>query len=286
MNDAARTENLQAAIGRIETRTDLLDPAHVATLAATLDYDWRPAGGEHLPPLWHWAFFRPLTSQSGLGADGHPQLGGFLPSIALPRRMWVGGRLTFHHPLEIGAQIARRSEIMDISTKSGRNGHLVFVTLRHEISDRHGLAITEEQDLVYREASTATYTPPPPLADAERPAADWRLPVTPDPVLLFRYSAVTFNSHRIHYDAPYARGEEGYPGLVVHGPLIATLLVDRLCSQRPGPLRSFSYRAEAPLFCDQKMALCGRAEAAPGQFSLWAETPEGRVAMSGSAILG
>lgn len=276
--------HLRRWIGHTETAEDVVDPSHAAAVAATLDDDWLPTVGDALPPLWHWAFFRPAVAQSGLGPDGHPQLGGFMPPVPLPRRMWVGGRLTFHAPLLIGEPVRRVTRIADITAKSGRNGDLVFITLLHEVTSRHGLTITEEQDLVYRPASAAEAPVSAPAAPQE-PAADWRERMQADPVLLFRYSAVTFNSHRIHYDETYAQQEEGYPGLVVHGPLTATLLAKKLTGQGRGRMTGFSFRARQPLFCNRPMAICGRAAPEAGQFTLWAETETGAVAMSASASL-
>ena len=279
--------HLRKWIGRSETGEDVIDAAHAAALAATFDRNWRPAPGEPLPTLWHWAFFRPVVPQSGIGHDGHPRLGGFMPPIPLPRRMWVGGRLTFHSPVRIGEKVARKTTITDLSAKSGRNGQLIFVSLRHEIGSPRGIAISEEQDLVYREAASGTAAPaasPSPVGGSPRPPADWRARMVPDPVLLFRYSALTFNSHRIHYDAAYARDEEAYRGLVVHGPLTATLLAEQLSANRRGRIASFSFRAQQPLFCHEEMAICGKA-GAEGQFDLWAETPDGQVAMSASAVV-
>lgn len=275
--------HLQAWVGRIETAEDLIAPAQAGALAATLDQDWRPEAGQALPPLWHWAFFRPVAARSALGADGHPRLGGFLPPIPLPRRMWVGGRLSFHAPLRIGARARRETRIAKVAAKSGRNGDLVFVTLSHEIASEGELALREEQDLVYRPASTGEG--PAPAPDLPRRPADWRDGMVPDPVLLFRYSAVTFNSHRIHYDTPYARRDEGYPALVVQGPLTATLLAGGLAAHTRGRLAAFGFRAHQPLFCGRPMALCGRAAERPGGFDLWAETEGGGVAMTATARL-
>jgi 3-methylfumaryl-CoA hydratase len=279
-------DQLRQWIGRSETAEDVINAAHVAGLAAAFDHDWHPTPGEPLPTLWHWAFFRPVVLQSDIGQDGHPRLGGFMPPIPLPRRMWVGGRLTFHNPLRIGEQVERKTTITDLTAKSGRNGQLIFVSLRHEISSPGGIAITEEQDLVYREAirsTAAASVVPEPVYDDARSPADWRARTVPDPVLLFRYSALTFNSHRIHYDAAYARDEEGYRGLVVHGPLTATLLAGRLSANRRGRIASYAFRAQQPLFCNEEMAICGNA-VSKGRFDLWAETPHGQVAMSATAV--
>lgn len=265
--------HLQGWVGRTEESRDMIASAHAARMAALLNRD-APADSEALPPLWHWTFFTPEAPQSQLGPDGHPRLGGFLPPVPLPRRMWAGGRLAFHAPIHVGEEVMRVSEILSVTEKSGRQGALVFLTLRHRLSTAAGLAIEEEQDIVYREASTTTL----PAAVDETQPADWREPLDPDPVLLFRFSAVTFNAHRIHYDLPYATGEEGYPGLVVQGPLTATLLMEAYTRHSGKLPKSFSFRGQAPLFCGGRMALCGRTSDAGHE--LWAEGPGGYTGMS------
>lgn len=280
---------LRQWIGRRKRCEDRLAPDRAEAVAATLDRGSTPEVGDPLPALWHWALFNPKATLSDLGADGHPKLGGFMPPIPLPRRMWVGGRLRFLAPLGIGEQAAQVTEIRDITAKAGKSGTLVFATLRHEISGASGVAIIEEQDLVYREP-----TPPARPRSAPEPAhraaapepkpADWRDVHVPGPVQLFRYSAVTFNAHRIHYDAPYAREEEGYPGLVVHGPLTATLLAESLGARQAAPFAEFSFRAMQPLFANQPLTVCGVGRG-DGRFELWAETPSGQVAMAAEAAL-
>jgi 3-methylfumaryl-CoA hydratase len=222
-----------------------------------------------------------MARQSEIDVDGHPRRGGFLPPVPLPRRMWAGGRLAFEHPLQVGDEITRTSRIDAVDIKQGRSGPLVFVTVRHEISNRLGLALSEEHDIVYREA-------PQPDAPAvvPRPAptdAAYERTVVPDPVLLFRYSALTFNGHRIHYDRAYVTGTEGYPGLVVHGPLIATLLVDLLRRQMPAMrLRRFEFKALRPIFDIHPFSVCGRSEGG-NRHHLWARDHEGFLAMQASA---
>ncbi|RZJ16456.1 MAG: acyl-CoA dehydrogenase, partial [Haliea sp.] len=214
-------------IGTTETRSDRVRATPAAALAATLDREEpEPSPGSELPPLWHWLYFTPRPRAGEIGPDGHALRGGFLPPVPLPRRMWAGGRLRFHHPLRIDDQITRVSRIGDVRVKQGRAGALVFVTVVHDITDSRGLALSEEHDIVYRE-------PPLPGAAAAEPQMapgdpEFSREIVPDPVLLFRYSALTFNGHRIHYDRPYATEVEGYAGLIVHGPLIATLLLDQL----------------------------------------------------------
>lgn len=268
-------DHLRQWLGRTETATERLAASRADKLAATFDRADRPVDGQPLPPLWHWLYFTPHAAQSELGADGHPRRGGFLPPVPLPRRMWAGGRLTFHHPPNLGETVTRTSEILAISEKSGARGALVFVTLRHTLSNAAGLAIDEEQDIVYRAAAT---TARPAALNAPLPAADWRRPVPTDPTLLFRYSAITFNGHRIHYDLPYATEVEGYPGLVVQGPLTATLLLDAWLRETGQRARSYSFRGQAPLFCGDSLMLCGRRT--DGRGELWAEGPGGYVAMS------
>jgi 3-methylfumaryl-CoA hydratase len=266
--------DLQAWLGRSERRTDFVAAALVAALAAALDRDEpEPLPGSDVPPLAHWLCFQPLARQSEIGADGHPRRGGFLPPVALPRRMWAGGRLVFHHPLQIGDEVTRDSRIVAIDVKDGRSGRLVFVTVRHAIANARGVAISEEQDLVYR-------APAPQPAPAD---ATFSRTVTPDPVLLFRYSALTFNGHRIHYDRDYATGVEGYPGLVVHGPLIATLLVDALLARHPrARLTHFAFTAVRPLFDVEPFTVCGRDDGGAA-VPLWAADARGALAMRAEA---
>jgi 3-methylfumaryl-CoA hydratase len=280
----AGLEHLRDWIGRRETHRDIAALQPVAALSATLDRnDAAPQAGDALPPLWHWLYFLPLAPASGIGEDGHPQRGGFLPPVPLPRRMWAGSRLTFHRALPLGAAIERTSSILDVATKTGRSGSLVFVTVQHEIADAQGVAITEAQDIVYRDA-------PQPGAPAPAPQAaptdeHFAREIVPDPVLLFRYSALTFNGHRIHYDRPYATGVEGYAGLVVHGPMIATLLLDLVRRERPShTVRSFTFKAVRPLLDIHRFTLCGRDDG-EGRITLWARDHEGALAMQAMAQL-
>jgi 3-methylfumaryl-CoA hydratase len=275
---------LRTWIGRTEAREDTVTPVPVAALAAVLDRDDPPPRpGDPLPPLWHWLYFLPLHRQSELGPDGHPRRGGFLPPVPLPRRMWAGGRLTFHRPLRIGEAIRRTSTVTDVTHKAGRTGDLVFVQVRHDIAGADGPALTEEQDIVYRDLPRPTEA-----AAAARPAPDraaWRRDIAPDDVLLFRYSAVTFNGHRIHYDRRYVTEVEGYPGLIVHGPLIATLLADLLRQNTAAPLASFRFRAVRPIFDGAAFAVCGGMAAEAGRAALWAQDAAGLLAMEADATL-
>jgi 3-methylfumaryl-CoA hydratase len=280
--------DLKQWIGRHERREDVVGATPVAALAATLDRDDpAPQPGTELPPLWHWLCFTPLTLARELGPDGHARRGGFLPPVPLPRRMWAGGRLGWHAPLRVGDAITRDSRIAAIDVKHGRSGALVFVTVRHEIAGPQGLAITEEHDIVYREAPAPGAPPAPPQpAPAE---AEFSRVISPDPVLLFRYSALTFNGHRIHYDRSYVTEVEGYPGLVVHGPLIATLLLDALRRAHPtARVRRFDFRAVRPVFDTHPFSVCGRLDPAAGgvpHARLWALDAEGALAMQAEAEL-
>jgi 3-methylfumaryl-CoA hydratase len=283
--------SLQDWIGRTETVEDLVTAAPCAALAATLDRDpARPAPGTPLPALWHWLYFLPLHRQSEIGPDGHAKRGGFLPPVPLPRRMWAGSQLEFHKPLRVGDALARTSTIAGVDEKSGRTGKLVFVKVRHEIraNGEAGVALTELHDIVYREAAAparaaADAAPPPQAAPA---VSSWEKKWVPDDVLLLRYSALTFNAHRIHYDRRYATGVEGYPGLVVHGPLIATLLVDLLRWQLPGArVAKFEFRAVRPLFDIHPFSVCGAPCPGGKTFHLWAKDHEGWLAMDATATV-
>ncbi|MBX9632948.1 MAG: MaoC family dehydratase N-terminal domain-containing protein [Burkholderiales bacterium] len=282
---ATGLDHLRDWIGRTEVRTDHVTPTPIAALGATLDLDAVNSNpGAAVPPLWHWLYFLPLARQSTIGADGHPERGGFLPPVPLPRRMWAGGRLEFRRPLVIGADITRISRIRDVSIKTGRSGTLVFVTVDHEISDGEGVAIREEHDIVYRE-NPQPETPAPQPQPAPVDEA-FRREIAPDPVLLFRYSALTFNGHRIHYDRPYVTEVEGYPGLIVHGPLIATLLLDLLHRNLPtAKVARFSFRAVRPVFDIHRFTVCGKPGAG-GSVALWTRDHEGMLTMEASAELG
>jgi len=280
-------ETLRGWVGKREMGIDVIDARPVALLSATLDRDDPPPQpGDVLPPLWHWLYFLPAYRQSEVGPDGHAKRGGFLPPVPLPRRMWAGSRIEWQGPLAIGDEVSRNSSIVSIVPKHGRSGDLVFVVVRHEISTAAGLALVEEHDIVYRGLGAPEGERAPATSGAQSvgPAA-WTRRVVPDDVLLFRYSALTFNSHRIHYDRRYVTEVEGYPGLVVHGPLLATLLVDLLRRQHPdASLRRFEFRAMAPLFDVAPFDVCGRPEG-NGQVSLWAQGPDGALAMRATATL-
>ena len=252
------TESVDAWIGRQEVRTDVLEASRSSALLTALGQPDELKPGDPLPLLHHWLYFWDVRPPSELGPDGHPKRGGFLPPIALPRRMWAGGRLSFHQSLLVGERVTRQSTITQIETKSGRSGTLVFVTVKHELSGANGLAISEEQDLVFREPSAPAIAT---VAPAEATAGDWADTVDANSTLLFRYSALTLNGHRIHYDLPYATGEEGYGGLVVHGPLQAQLLLDFATCRLPGPVTGFSFRGLSPALHTAGLDLSGMRHA-------------------------
>jgi 3-methylfumaryl-CoA hydratase len=281
---------LRAWQGRSETLADDITAAPVRALSATLDCDDAPpVAGTHLPALWHWLYFLPHARQSELGEDGHPKRGGFLPPVPLPRRMWAGGRLNWEigNPLQVGDKVQRTSTIASVTHKAGRTGELVFVLVRHEVRNERGLALTEAHDIVYRAAAAPGEKAPPPTP-APKDAAFSR-GIAPDDVLLFRYSALTFNGHRIHYDRRYVTQVEGYPGLIVHGPLIATLLVDLLRRNVPGArLARFEFRAVRPTFDTAPFRVHGKPVEGTTDgktFTLWGEDAGGWLTMQATAVL-
>lgn len=284
METGANSTNadLAAWVGREEVRSDRVDLRIAQALAATFDHEPSAiADGDALPPLWHWVYFTPNARASEIGPDGHPRRGGFLPPVELPNRMWAGGRLRFERPLRVGESLRRVSRILSCERKSGRSGDLVFVTVEHTISGADGAAaLVEEHDIVYRNASPGGGK----LAGEAVPAqADFRRSIDPDPVLLFRYSALTFNGHRIHYDHPYVTQVEGYPGLIVHGPLIATLLLEAFRQADPDKrITRFSFRAVGPLFDIHRFDVCGRITG-PDSAELWTDE-NGRLTMK--AVVG
>ena len=286
--ETGRAMNLSDWIGRSETVSDVITATPYAGLSATLDRPAsRPPPGTPLPALWHWLYFLPLSRQSEIGPDGHPRRGAFLPPVPLPRRMWAGSQFEFRSPLRVGDAITRTSTIDQVTPKRGRSGSLVFVTVRHEIR-REGLpetALLEFHDIVYREAAKSGDTAPPP--SPAPPRATWERQWIPDDVLLFRYSALTFNGHRIHYDRRYATEVERYPGLVVHGPLIATLLLDLVRRELPeARIERFEFRALRPI-CDlNPFFVCGEPQPDGKTIRLWARDHEGAVAMEASATTG
>jgi 3-methylfumaryl-CoA hydratase len=269
-----------AWVGRVEEEVDAISPRQARGMAATLASG--PCGadafaaGDELPPLWHWMGFAPVAPMDGLGPDGHPQRGGFLPPVPLERRMWAGGRVSFVGPApRIGEEMRRRSEILKVAEKTGATGRMVFVTVGHELSTPRGLAIREEQDIVYI-AMPQRYSPPPPVAAPEAPA--WVEPAEFSAVRLFRFSALTFNGHRIHYDLDYAAKVEKYPALVVHGPLQAMLMMEAARRRRPG-LRPafFRHRGVRPCLLSDEVRIM--AEAGGDGLKMCTATAEGHQCM-------
>ena len=279
--------NLQEWIGKSETVSDIATATPYAALAATLDRaPERPSLGTPLPALWHWLYFLPLHRQSEIGPDGHAKRGGFLPPVPLPRRMWAGSQFEFHKPLRVGDHLTRVSTIHDVTEKSGRTGTLVFVKVRHEIrrGDESDIALTEFHDIVYREAAKPDDVAPPPKAAPSN--ASWEKRWVPDDVLLFRYSALTFNGHRIHYDRRYVTEVEGYPGLIVHGPMIATLLLDLLRHQLPdAEVARYEFRAVRPVFDINHFFVCGEPQPDGKTFRLWTRDHEGWLTMDATAVI-
>lgn len=275
-------------IGKTESLTDEITATPVSALAAMLDRSpERPLAGSELPTLWHWLYFLPIAQQASIGADGHPTRGGFMPPVPQPRRMWAGSQFQFDQPLLVGDQIERRSTIENVSEKSGRSGSLVFVKVRHEVYRVQAPkkpAFVEHHDIVYRDA--ADPNAPPPQSSAAPTESDWERRIEPDPVLLFRYSALTFNGHRIHYDRQYASEVEGYPGLVVHGPLIAMLLLDALRHELGDPaLVSYEFRAQKPVFEPGHFFVCGKRDPDGKTVRLWAKDQDGWLTMQATAVL-
>ena len=287
--DAALLAHLQTWQGRSEHLSDSLTAMPVAAMSATLDRDDpAPAAGTALPPLWHWLYFLPHARASEIGPDGHPKRGGFLPPVPLPRRMWAGGRLSWEsaNPLRVGQQVQRQSTIQSVTHKAGRSGELLFVLVEHQYRNAQGLALTEEHDIVYRSAAQ----PGDPAPASQKPPLNgqalWSRTITPDDVLLFRYSALTFNGHRIHYDRKYVTEVEGYPGLIVHGPLIATLLLDLLRRSLPdAQLARFDFRAVRPTTDLHPFSVHGKPSSDGKTVELWAQDHEGWLTMQGTATL-
>jgi 3-methylfumaryl-CoA hydratase len=286
--DPGTLTHLRTWEGKSEIVFDSLTAAPVRGLHATLDHDDIAAEpGSALPALWHWLYFLPQHRQREIGPDGHPTRGGFLPPVPLPRRMWAGGRLHWaqHNPLLVGDALRRVSTIQSVKHKAGRTGDLLFVVVQHQVFNERGLAITEEHDIVYRAAATPQDPVPAPVAAPT--GAIWHLQIVPDDVLLFRYSALTFNGHRIHYDRRYVTGVEGYPGLIVHGPLIATLLADLVHRHVPGAvLRDFEFKAVRPTFDLHSFHVNATPSDDGKSIQLWANDHEGWLTMQATAQLG
>ena len=273
-------EHLRRWVGTRRTDRDVLRTRHARLMAATLGQPAAPlVAGAPLPPLWHWIYFLEGLPPSELGRDGHAARGGFLPPVPLINRMWAGGRLEFHVPLTLDSEVVRNSQIASVDHKHGHSGELVFVSVQHEISHGGRAAVTEVHDIVYGGLAPVSSIPTigrlPPAVHAER--------VVPDSTMLFRYSALTFNGHRIHYDVDYCREVEGYPNLVIHGPLTATLLAG--CAQRAAgrPLKRFSYRGLQPSVLGSELSVNAAVADGPDRFVLWAALPNGAVTMRAEA---
>jgi 3-methylfumaryl-CoA hydratase len=281
------TEDLTTWIGRSESLRDTITAAPVRALTATLDYPGADVPtGTPLPPLWHWLYFLPMHRQSDIGPDGHAKRGGFLPPVPLPRRMWAGSQFEFRSPVRVGDGLERTSTIADVTQKEGRTGKLVFVKVRHEVRCNGATepAIVEFHDIVYREARKPTDLEPPPQAAPTH--AIWQREIVPDDVLLFRYSALTFNGHRIHYDRRYVTEVEGYPGLIVHGPLIATLLMDLLRRHAPDrDVAAFRFKAVRPTFDLNPFKVSGEPQSDGKSVRLWAQDHEAWLTMDAVATL-
>jgi 3-methylfumaryl-CoA hydratase len=276
-------ELLRSWIGRTMSDRDVITPRLAQELRVTLDRDGPPLReGETCPPAIHWCLAPRMVPQSRLGPDGHAMRGDFLPPVPLPRRMWAAGRLEFLDALRVGDAVERHSKIADVSVKEGRSGRLCFVAVDHEISTARGLALKERHDIVYRDAPAGDAPKQDAPAPGETPrTAQWSETKCADAVMLFRYSALTFNGHRIHYDRQYVTEVEGYPGLIVHGPLQVTLLIEFAGSIRSAGPRLFSFRALNPLFDGQQFTL--NAAESEGGLDLWIAGPDGRTTMAGKA---
>ena len=266
-------------IGKSETATDRLEPARSNAMTASVGVVTDFKAGDPMPLLHHWLYFWNVQPPASLGTDGHPAKGGFLPPVPLPRRMWAGGRLRFERPLHFGEDVIKTSTILSVQEKSGKSGQLVFVTVEHTLSVGGATAIVEEQDLVYREAAGPGSIKGP-QGEGPEPACTWHRTIFPDEVMLFRYSALTMNGHRIHYDLPYARDEEAYPALVVQGPFQATCLIAMAARELGKPLSTFSFRGMSPAFAGTTLHVCG--EKSEQGVSVWTEQA-GSKCMTASA---
>jgi 3-methylfumaryl-CoA hydratase len=284
-------EKLREWVGRTHAVEDFAAPFPVRALIATFDEnDPDPRIGDPLPPLWHWLYFLDTAAQSKLGPDGHaesrgsdPRFGDFLPPVPLPRRMWAGSRFVFDgEPLRVGDTIRRASKIKSVEPKTGSTGSMVFVTVEHTVSGARGTSFVEEHDIVYREATKPGETQRTPKPAP--PDATWTRKIMADPVLLFRFSALTFNGHRIHYDQPYVTGTEGYPGLIVHGPLMGLLQIELARRSNPGRTSaSFEFRALSPVYAGTAFSVQARRDA-DGSVATWIADVNGGLAQQGKAV--
>jgi 3-methylfumaryl-CoA hydratase len=281
MTDKPDLDHLRQWIGRSTEASDIVTAQLVKGLRATLFQEiGEPKPGDAAPWTAHWCLAQPVFPMSELGPDGHPARGGFLPPVPLPRRMWAGGELEFFEPLRVGDEMTRTSRISDVTMKTGSTGVLCFVSVEHLINTPRGTALRERQDIVYRDMSTAQ--PAAPGKPAPPPVATHRESHMADPVLLFRYSALTFNGHRIHYDRDYVTKVEGYPGLIFHGPLQAAFLVEMAAKLHGGAApKKFSYRGVQPLFEGSEFSI--NANDTGAGMELWAANSAGQPTMKGTA---
>lgn len=282
-------DHLRGWIGREAEAVDLVTPRLAAEFRATFAPSLAATDEGEAPLAIHWCLSPAIVPAAEVGPDGHPKRGGFLPPVPLPRRMWAGGEVEIHGPLRVGDSVTRRSTIEDVRLKEGRSGALCFVAVRHEYLTARGLAVSERHDIVYREAETSApaapvgKTPAKPAPPKPEPRhADLTWSVEASPVLLFRYSALTFNGHRIHYDLPYVTGEEGYAGLVVHGPIQATLLLNAAAALGGRPPRRFRYRGLSPLIAGGSFTVSA-ARGADGGITCWTQSADGRTCMEAEA---
>ena len=275
-------EQLKSWIGSTESDIDYVTIPAVHRLGATLDLEMpMPKTGDPLPIGWHSILFPRIVRQSQIGADGHPARGDFLPPVPLPRRMFAGKRTTFHAELRVGDEVRRESTIQSVTPKQGRSGQMVFVTVKTDMLTPRGLAISEEQDIVYRdEADPNAPAPAPQRAPGQ---TVWQRKITPDPVLLFRYSALTFNGHRIHYDHPYVTQVEGYPNLVMNGGLTTLLVYELARKHASTSIRYIASRNVRPLFVNREITLGGEPSSDGKRAKLWAQDDTGALALSADA---
>ena len=281
-NNAIDIDFLKTWIGKERVRQDDLSPFKAQALAAALDRQSSLQAGDVLPPAWQWLYFvdTPLASETGV--DGHPKTGGFLPPAPLPRRMWAAGKFEVSRPLIIGKSAEQTSTIKSVDLKSGKSGKLLFVTVEHNTRQDGELCLSEQQNIVYRDMPTGFA--PLPAGEPAPMDADWQKEITPDPVLLFRYSALTYNGHRIHYDRDYAVNTEFYPALVVHGPLLATLLAELVAQNIPqAQMETFQFRAQRPSFDIDKFTVCGKRDG--NSLSLWTRSHDGFIGMTAQVQL-
>jgi 3-methylfumaryl-CoA hydratase len=284
--DMAAESNYLDWIGRTREDSDIIDLNRALGLHGMFGAKGpAPEKGSSLPPLGHWLYFWDYTPPAGLGPDGHPRKGGFLPPIRLPRRMWAGSRIRFLAPLPVGEKAWRRSTISNVQIKSGKSGRLGVVTVRYEIGTGSTVAVEDEQDLIYREPALIGGGPAVSIYEPTNVLVDHKMKA--DTVLLFRYSALTFNNHRIHYDRSYATQEEQYPGLVVHGPLLATLMVQAAVEARPtANLASFRFRAQSPIFDINEFRVGASSGTSSSEVETWITDHRGQLSFKGTATFG